>query len=318
MLRRGSSPSGDAGGGVPHSTGGCRYRYWQPESIESLHSKLLKVDQAVHRASDTINHLSGKDVVTPRIIVFFSLLLIFYALYKDTFYEWLGREVCAAAVYLLCLLLTTISLLSAQAAEVASHSISDERTVESIRKTIILVAESPEAVESVTTLLKSVLALPETRDAFSGLMARVLSTEWMQEVGVYYFLSVINDESVTNWMNERAVETVRDTMADPRVQQSTGEGVSVSTPFASVCRCRRLNGFCITGLACIRVWVHPPAGAWLRKRDGESGSAWESPDGAANACAGHQGIAKSRAVTAPCALCEPVHGDPNNGVSPRN
>jgi hypothetical protein len=106
--------------------------------------------------------------------------------------------------------------------------------VESIRKTIIMVAESPEAVESVTALVKSVLALPETREAFSGLMQSVLSTPWMQEVGVYYFLSVINDPSVTLWMNERAVETVRDTMADPRVQQSTGEGVRLSSPLHPV------------------------------------------------------------------------------------
>ena len=52
------------------------------------------VDEAVHRATKTINYMSGRDVVTPRIVVALCLLLILYALYKDQLYQWLGREVC--------------------------------------------------------------------------------------------------------------------------------------------------------------------------------------------------------------------------------
>lgn len=139
-----------------------------------------------------------------------------------------------------------------QAAEVASHSISDERTVESIRNTIIMVAESPEAVKSVTTLVKSVLAEQETRDAFSNLMYQVMTTPWMQEVGTYYFMSVLNDEQVTKWMNEQAARVVTETCNDPHVQKSTGDHVSEHGPCL---RSRLWLWFCQIRTAFFRVDV---------------------------------------------------------------
>lgn len=177
-------------------------RLWTPESVEKLHQKLLSVDSALLTSSEAINRWTGRPLVTPAIMVVMVLLLSAYLIFRDVFYEWIGSE----------------------GAKVAAETIRDEELVEAVRLTIVGIAESPEAIVAVTKLVHNVMEEQETRDALRDLFKWLLKDSYTQELGVYYFMQLLQDPTVEEYLAEQASEIVRATVTDPNVQMSTGVG----------------------------------------------------------------------------------------------
>jgi len=150
-------------------------------STEALQQKMTDLDMLVRDTAANLNiwtkEQAGYEFFNEWTIPILAAVLIAFLLMKETLYKWFSQE----------------------AAAVASKTMEDEQLLNTVRQTIVNVAESPEATAAVAHLFQTVLAMPETQMAVNNVVMHLVRDPYTtQIVSDYLVVPTLQYPSVQN------------------------------------------------------------------------------------------------------------------------